>query len=108
MEAKIAAVQQKLTNRINALSDSIDELTKHLHWSVRYEMIQERFKNGDKIDGYSWTRERTIIPKPCCASDKTIYPGAIAYKGIAEAFSGGQTIWLSKEEFIMRKLKGQI
>jgi hypothetical protein len=107
IEAKMIAAQQKISKRVNTLNDIINRMVDETHQTMRYEMLQNRIRNGDKID-YDWTEERIVVPKIDIATGKTILPGSIAYKGTARPFKDYQNCWLSKEEFTVRRLKGQI
>ena len=108
IEAKIAAAQKDITKRVDAMASQVDSMVAVFHRTVQYEIAQKKFQDGEKIEGYIWTREVTYVPRTDYATGKAMWPGYTVYKGVGEPFSGKLTIWLSKEEFITRKLKGQI
>ena len=108
IEAKIAAAMQDTTKRIDVMTSKINSMVDTLNRNVQYDIMQERFRSGSEIKGVNWTMERIVIPRICYASGKTLYPGTTVYKGVGNPFSGIPTVWLSREEFVTRKLKGQI
>jgi len=121
IEAKIAATQDHLTKRIDAMNERILEMQQRIQRDIDTEAVLNLFKSGEKIDHYRWNYEYSLSPsRRCFVSNKLILPGRKAYKGIwaVGKVSVGNSlppttvypeiIWLIKEEFIVRRLKGQI
>jgi len=121
IEAKIAATQDHLTKRIDALNERIMEMHQRMQHDIDLEAVLNLFKSGEKIDHYRWNSEYSfLLGRRCFVSDRLIIPGTQAYKGtwaVGKVSIGNslppttvypEMIWLTKEEFIVRRLKGQI
>ena len=109
--ARAAVLNYRIAKRLGGI---------HAHEGIA--ALKEQFKNGIKITKYNWTYEYSFLPsRRCFTNEKLILPGTKAYKGI---FNHGKTInkdgffldvniypeeiWVTKGEFTMRKLKGQL
>lgn len=117
VEAKIASVQQDITKRTNAMTDMLNALGRKLNAEVSAEILREAVNGGEKCGLYSWTHERSYLPgRKCFTTQEPLLPGSKAYKGTLETGTMAELdeigypseIWLTNEEFIVRKLQGQI
>lgn len=121
IETRIANAQCHLTKRIDALNDRIMEMQTRMNETMTYNQLISEMQSGTKVDHYEWTHEYSFQPgRRCDLSEKLIIPGTKAYKG--KFAVGKETIhtiltpsaiypaelWLTKEEFTVRRLKGQI
>lgn len=127
--SKMAAKQKQLDERINRITTSIDDMNRRMSDKIRgvseqqgAEALRQQFYNGTKVGHYNWTCEYSFWPaRRCFASGRLILPGCKAYKGKQNYIKTGKTteagffidvniypdeLWLSKEEFTVRKLKG--
>jgi len=121
IEVKIAATQDHLTKRIDAMNDRILEMTTRMSGHMAETMLVNQFKEGGKVEQYSWEYEYNfLLSRRCFISNNRLLPATQAYKGTFEIgkvireneLPSGMVypdeIWLTKEEFTMRRLKGQI
>jgi len=96
------------------------EYIEYLLEKINKDNLTKKFNKGEKPDGFSWTLERAMSMRKCKASGKIIWPGEKAYKGskylppapmeyiLRNVSSAGIEIWVSKGEYLIRKLKDQI
>ena len=120
IKAHITETQRTLDKRISNMNERINAMTARIRNTINEEMLAKRFKEGDKIEQYEWNYEYSFhLGRRCFASDSLLIPGSKAYKGtfvvgrIIDNSSGlgivyPEEIWLTKEEFTIRRLKGQI
>jgi len=95
-------------------------MTARIKDRVGEEFLANRFNEGEKVDQYNWNYEYSFQPgRRCFASNNLILPGTKVYKG---TFALGRInnnspgmsmpypaeIWITKEEFTVRRLKDQI
>lgn len=131
IEAKIIAAQLKLDARINRITASVDRMNYRMAAKIDSMAVQqgadalkEQFKHGIQVTHYDWTCEYSFLPtRRCFTSGSLIFPCTKAYKGKQNYGKTGrknkngffldvniypEEIWLTKGEFTMRKLKGQL
>jgi hypothetical protein len=121
MKALMAASEARLNKRIEEMNERIQIITLRIQGQVAEDMLVSKFENGQKIEYYHWTQSYSYKPgRRCFASGKLLIPGSQVYKGTCQP--GRQinvdvtlsrivypaVIWISKEEFVMRRLKGQL
>ena len=124
IEARIIAAQRKLNDRLNDINKRMAGRIRGVSEEQGIDALKLQFKSNVKIDHYKWTCEYSFQPgRRCFASGSLILPGTTAYKGNQNYNKTGRTnkdgffidvniypeiIWLTKGEFTMRKLKGQL
>jgi len=119
LELKLKAAEMNLERRISRMERLLNNSMQMLSDKVAREELKDKFISGMKINHFMWTYERIYKPRECFVSGKPIRFGAKAYKGINELSPlmppeditdaiYPQVVWLSKEEFTVRRLKGQI
>lgn len=120
IEARIAATQDHLTKRIDALNERVTEMAQRINSDMHKQVLVDRFKEGGRVEQYNWNYEYSFQPgRRCFTSDKILVPGIKAYRGtwtvgkiMSDPSPQGlvypEEIWLTKEEFTVRRLKGQI
>ena len=117
--AKMADMQKKMDKRILRMEKLIDEKMKLISERVVRENRTKQFNEGEKVNGFVWAYEYAGVPHECIASGRTLLPLTKAYRGVKnltielssvdiDMATYPQVYWLSKEEFTIAKLKGQI
>ena len=113
-QKKIDILEKVLNENIDPMR--IDKRMRRLSRQISQDLLAAHFEEGKQIKGITWTEEPAYVPHRCFVSDEVIYPCTVAYKGTRtielldtlEITLKQETIWLTKEEFTMRRLKGQI
>ena len=121
METILGQAQKKMDILDEVLKDNdsplrIDKRMRQLSERIAKQQLAAEFEEGKQIKGISWTEERAILPHKCFITNEIIKPGTIAHKGTRmielldslEVTHKKETVWLTKEEFLVRRLKGQI
>jgi len=118
-EMRLKAAVENMDRRIERMETLLTDQMKMLADMTAREELKNKFISGMKINHFEWTYERIFKSRKCFVSDKSIRFGTKAYKGINELSPlmppeditdaiYPQVVWLSKEEFTVRRLKGQI
>jgi len=118
-ELRLQMAVENMDKRIDRMERLLNNSMQMLGDKVAREELKDKFISGIKINHFEWTYERIYKPRECFVSGKPIRFGAKAYKGINELSPlmppeeitdaiYPQVVWLSKEEFTVRRIKGQI
>ena len=115
IEAKIEANMRDMIQRINSLDKTIEAMTRKINAGVMVEVLRDEMQTTDTgVDLFEWNYERSWKPgRKCFTTLDLILPGTYAYKGRLTAENIASTgypteIWLTKEEYIMLRLKGNL
>ena len=119
METILGQAQKKMDILGEVLKDNdsplrIDKRMRQLSERIAKQQLAAEFEEGKQIKGISRTEERAILPHKCFITNEIIKPGTIAHKGTRmielldslEVTHKKETVWLTKEEFLVRRLKG--
>lgn len=118
-EARLAATMAQLNNRVEHIEKMMNSGMRVLEQHMAEESFKQKFIDGERINHFVWKYERSFVLRKCFTSGNTILPGMKAYKGTknitpempadeADFIIYPQIVWLSREEFTVRKIKGQI
>jgi len=115
---RIAAAAKNIDDRVKAMTKQIDMMNARMNAEVTRKLMIESYRKGEPIEHYKWNREYSFRPGRRCYISKTLLlPGTQAYRGILSkddikdnpiGFIYMPEIWLSKEEFVIRRLKGLV
>ena len=130
IEMKIAASQHRISNQVDRITEKVALMNQriakrmaNIHSQSGIDALKEQFDLGLTITQYKWTYEYSfLLGRRCFTDGSLILPGRKAYKGkqdhtkMSKNKSGfyvdvniyPEEIWLTKGEFTMRKLKGQL
>jgi len=119
VQIKVEKIRNDIDKRIERMNLILQEKMKIIKQRVARETLQKKFSNDEPVEYFEWTFKRVFTPQTCFGCGKTIYPGMKAYKGVKslcpempadqiEFVIYPQVIWLTKEEFTIRRLRGQI
>ena len=74
-------------------------------------VLEEKIKLGQKLNTYNWTHMTTHTPVVCWGTGETVPAGTEVVRGqnrIEGPMHYPPTIWFTEEEFLVRRLKGQV
>ena len=121
IEAMAERAERQTEAMMKRFEKQIEDKLAYMEKKICQDIFRERFDAGEKIEGYDWTYERSYVLRACYASGVTIYPMTKAYigRGVTSKQIVDNTmdlqislqpneVWLTKEEFTTRRLKGQI
>lgn len=121
-EARMAVTQQKLDKQFEEMNKIVDRMVTSYNREALETMAEEemhnRFDLGVTVNFYTWTYSYSFLPsRKCFTTQELITPGTKAYKGVKKKITADSNfeyeflpkeMWLTKEEFILRRLRGQI
>lgn len=114
VEAKMQQAEKRMKSAMYKIDQQQKEMMKKVEELVIADTLKNRFCEGDPVKGYAWTHERSFGIRYCFTSNRLIYPGQKAYRGEIRPDAPMEDvmlpaeIWLTKEEFTWRRIKGQI